>query len=111
MAGGHTMQTYDYNALLDERSFAERERSFVRRTLPVGEVYRNSNGVQYLGGDAGSRFQYEIVRLSEGAFLLATDCLRNADARARQIVTEGDWVHIQFRINGDGQEVFPDAGV
>jgi AraC family transcriptional activator of pyochelin receptor len=48
----------------------------------------------------------ETVKFSDDAFLLATDLspLPGPNDLHRQIVNHADWVHIQFRVSGDGFE-------
>jgi len=71
---------------------------------PVSEIYQGCGGIQLRSTDENSGYVEEIVRLSERAFLLASDCAAKGNQQERQTLSDTDWVHIQFRVRGGGRE-------
>jgi AraC-like DNA-binding protein len=45
-----------------------------------------------------------VVQLTDDALLLASDAVSNEDLVHRQVLNGSDWIHVQFRLSGDGQE-------
>jgi AraC family transcriptional regulator, transcriptional activator of the genes for pyochelin and ferripyochelin receptors len=103
------MQATNYTTLLNQGSLASRIAA--HRAMHIEEIYRNGNGVLYRGRGREHRYTSEIVRLTADAILLATDCFDNAESRKNQIIEDGDWIHIQFRLNGGGHENCRQIGV
>src|SRR5690349_12013815 len=106
-----TMQAINYSSLLGTDAPQPGQHIRSRGNAELVEVYRHHDGVQYKSREGAAPFFHEIVRISQDALLLATDCSAGADAFARQIVDQDDWVHVQFRIDGDGYESLPESGV
>lgn len=96
------MQTVNFSAALENDGGMRR--TMARRALSIDEAYRTRDGVQYRASDGSGRYFHEVVRLDEGAILMCTDAVQNTDVQTRQIVTEDDWLHIQFRLSGEGQD-------
>lgn len=105
------MQAVNYRSLLDADRAGGGPLIRTRDGAELIEVYRDDRGVQYRSLHNAVPFFHEIVRLGEDAFLLATDCSGGADAVARQVVDQGDWIHFQFRLDGDGYESVPQSGL
>ena len=76
-----------------------------RGAATIEDVYDAGDGIQYRTPDAAHRLLQDRARLSEGAMLLATDYAPAEDLRQHQIVADCDWIHIQFRLSGGGQEI------
>src|ERR1700689_1486198 len=95
------MQPIDFSQLLNQR-FAQEV--MPPEAAPADGVYRNNDGIQFRSRDRNGGLVQDIVRLGRGALLFASD-YSNGDAQLHhQSVTDSDWVHIQFRINGGGCE-------
>jgi AraC family transcriptional regulator, transcriptional activator of the genes for pyochelin and ferripyochelin receptors len=100
------MQTIDYSEYLDPRA----ARAFVSPDVTLDEeVYGGDDGIQFRS--EGSRRVWECVRLTEGAFLLASQDPAGDVLNYRQCVSGSDWVHIQFRLSGGGCENLSGTGV
>lgn len=63
------------------------------------------------GGDRGITYSFhdgegvqEVLRVENDLLLILCDSNRVEEATQKQIVTEGDWIHIQFRLSGRSQE-------
>jgi len=95
------IQTIDYASILDE--------SWTGGLLPAGacaadDFYLERDGVHFRSKKQDARLSQDMVRLSDRAFLFASEyALRDAQLH-RQIVTQSDWVHVQFRLGGSGRE-------
>jgi hypothetical protein len=44
------------------------------------------------------------MRVAGAGLLLSTDCSAGEERISRQIVSDWDWIHVQFRMDGDGYE-------
>ncbi|HVK79662.1 MAG TPA: AraC family transcriptional regulator [Verrucomicrobiae bacterium] len=97
------MQPFDYSQLLETHD---------RPWGPQSErLYHQGDGVQYRSEANSDDLLQETVRLNDSAFLLASDFAINTDQTHQQIVTGSDWIHVQFRLNGGGQESIGGAHV
>src|SRR5687768_14956104 len=102
------MRAINYRDLLADSEVPAPVQAARQRSATIVEVYRDGNGYQYRS-QAGSRpYFHEIVRLGEEALLLSTDTYADSGGVGWQVVDGSDWIHIQFRFDGDGYEVFPD---
>jgi len=70
----------------------------------AAQVYQGGEGVQFRSTVRGRECFHERVQLSDRAFLLATDSSPDGDDDYRQVVSDEDWIHIQFRVAGAGVE-------
>jgi AraC family transcriptional regulator, transcriptional activator of the genes for pyochelin and ferripyochelin receptors len=104
------MRSSNYGTLLEGRYEGRAERIAAARSLPIREAYRNGNGVQCVTADGSGRYFQEVVRISKDALLISTNSVQNVESVARQVVTDGDWVHVQLRFSGKGSESFTDVG-
>lgn len=93
------VQAIDYSRLLDRAT----SYTFLSPDLVLDEAsYRGEQGIKFCS-ERGRRL-WECVRLAEGALLIASRDHGSGVQRHRQVVTQSDWVHIQFRLNGGGFE-------
>jgi AraC family transcriptional regulator, transcriptional activator of the genes for pyochelin and ferripyochelin receptors len=72
--------------------------------VPAQGVYGSRDGLQLRTAGRRSQLVQEIVQVTDGAFLFASDFSPTGESLHRQVVNDSDWVHIQFRLNGGGQE-------
>jgi AraC-like DNA-binding protein len=72
------------------------------------EIYDSQDGLRYSLSKGPLVGTSEIVRIADGVILLASDLQCQSTISRRQVVTNGDWIHIQFRITGSGTEM-PDG--
>jgi AraC family transcriptional regulator, transcriptional activator of the genes for pyochelin and ferripyochelin receptors len=102
------MQAIDYSKLLDSPAI----RTFVpSEAMPDEDIYQRDEGIQFRSRHERHHVYQEIVRLSDGAFLFASED-SSVEARPyQQVVSDSDWVHIQFRLSGGGCEDIPRVGV
>lgn len=98
------MNLVNYNTLLDRAACAWREEALAARNIAIDELYRSGDGVRYASRSGQTIYSHEVFRLAENALLLSTDCAVEADTYIQQIVDDGDWVHLQFRLNGEANE-------
>lgn len=96
------MSTLDYTQLLER---ANLDRFAASGATLDQDLYDGGAGVQMRTTDGDAQMTFEAVRLSENAFLLASEYKLQKKVMQRQIVEGGDWVHFQFRIKGCGREV------
>jgi AraC family transcriptional regulator, transcriptional activator of the genes for pyochelin and ferripyochelin receptors len=103
------MQAIEYSKLLD---------STIIRTLVPTEaihdegIYQRDDGIQFRSRSEKHCIFQEIVRLGDAAFLFASqDRSRDVAPPHYQVVHDGDWIHIQFRLSGGGREDIARAGV
>jgi len=90
-----------FNRLLDP--------GFVAQVVSPGSVqahgvYQRNEGLQFRTPERRSRLVQEVVHLTDGALLLASDYSLSDASVQHQVVSDSDWIHIQFRLNGAGQE-------
>lgn len=101
------MQVIDYSKFLDSTAV----RLFVpSEAIPDEDIYDCNQGIRFRSQER-HRICWESVRLAEGAFLLASQDYAGEVLTYRQRVSESDWVHIQFRLNGGGCENIARTGV
>jgi AraC family transcriptional regulator, transcriptional activator of the genes for pyochelin and ferripyochelin receptors len=84
------------------------EATLVQRVLPLGAepiqgTYGDCEGLQLRTLGRGRQLSCDVVRLTDDALLLATD-VPAGGGQHQQAVNDADWIHIQFRLNGDGHE-------
>ena len=96
------MSSLDYTQLLDRANLDRFAAGGA--TLDQG-LYDDGSGVQMRTAHGDAQMTFEAVRLSEDAFLLASEYKLQQKIVQRQIVEGGDWVHFQFRIKGCGREI------
>lgn len=100
------MQTLDYTSFLDRAA----ARALVSADVTLDEdIYECDQGIQFRS--EGNRHVWECVRLAEGALLLAAQDSVAEMLSHRQVVNQGDWIHVQFRLNGGGCEDIARTGV
>lgn len=102
------MQPIDFSRFLE--STAE------HGVIPAGGVlstglYQGRDGIQFYVRAQNRVAVQDIVRLSERAFLFVSQGPPGCTEQQEQIVSDGDWIHIQFRLNGGGREHIPAAEV
>lgn len=102
------MQPIDFSRLVDTPGV---ENFSLRGVAPAEEIYQGCGGIQFRSQDKDSRFIEDRVRLSDRAFLFASDYASAGGQRHRQVVNDSDWVHIQFRLSGGGRETVSQADV
>jgi AraC family transcriptional activator of pyochelin receptor len=92
----------DFSCLLDAK--------LMQRLVPPGSsptegIYGGSDGLQIRTGGERAQLAQEVVQIADGALLFASDFSPpQSDSCHQQLVAGSDWVHIQFRLNGAGQE-------
>ncbi|MBI1199003.1 MAG: helix-turn-helix domain-containing protein [Phenylobacterium sp.] len=91
------MQVTDYRTLIDPT------KTYGGLASTDG-VYAAGDGVQYRSSEHDGLFFHEAVRLSDEAYLLATEVAPTEDSRHIQVVDGDDWLHLQFRFKGGGFE-------
>src|SRR5690349_13321229 len=91
------MQVTDYRTLIDPT------KTYGGLASTDG-IYAAGDGVQYRSSEPSGAFFHEAVRLSDEAFLLATEVAPTEDGRHTQLVDGDDWLHLQFRFKGGGFE-------
>jgi AraC family transcriptional regulator, transcriptional activator of the genes for pyochelin and ferripyochelin receptors len=96
-----TASSFDFSRLLDS-AFAEKV--VPPGCVPAQGVYGGRDGLQFRTTGRNSQLVQEVVQVTEGALLLASDFLPTGESLHHQVVNDSDWIHIQFRINGDGHE-------
>ena len=85
------------------------EGTLIQRVLPleaepIEGLYPDCDGLQLrTRGRVGHQLSCEVVRLTQDALLLATD-VPAGGGQHYQAINDSDWVHIQFRLRGDGHE-------
>ncbi len=100
-----TAQGIDYNDLFN-RSLAKQV--YGAEPYPKGMYYDDDQGFLITTEEDGIRYTQDLVRFSSDCFMLASSAIPAplpAVARHRQLIGEEDWLHIQFRLGGDGHEV------
>lgn len=99
------MQITDYRTLVDP------SKTYGGLASTEG-VYASGDGVQFRSPEQGVTFFHEAVRLSDEAYLLATEVSPTGDSSHTQLVDGDDWLHVQFRFKGGGfEQVGPDHHV
>jgi AraC family transcriptional regulator, transcriptional activator of the genes for pyochelin and ferripyochelin receptors len=102
------MQAIDYSKLLDSPTL----RAVVPQEAIQSEgLYSRGEGIQFRLNYQAHPVLQEMVRLGDEAFLFASENSTGIGEPYRQVVSDSDWVHIQFRLNGGGHETFLGAGV
>lgn len=99
---------FDFRRLLDT--------SFTPQILAPGCVqaegmYEAGEGVQFRTAGFRTQVEQEIVQITEGALLLASDASGSDGSFHEQLIRDSDWIHFQFRLTGGGQERVSDADV
>jgi AraC-like DNA-binding protein len=97
------MQIFDYSRLVDATT------GLWGPQTP--HTYHQGDGVQFLSEQRRGDLLQETVRLSDRAFLLASDFAPEVQQPHQQIVNGTDWIHIQFRFSGGGFENISDRHV
>jgi AraC-like DNA-binding protein len=98
------MQTIDFTELIDP---AVLQTVVPKDASLVEGLYESGEGAQFKSHHQARRISQEVVRLAEGALLMASESESEKTTTCQQVVTGSDWVHIQFRLTGGGQETFP----
>lgn len=99
------MQPVDYNRILEHPFPSRRKHRACAAEIPIREIYRDKFGMQQMAADGSGIYFNEVARISEaGALLVCTESCENYESETRQIVSDGDWIHVQFRVDGDGSE-------
>lgn len=91
------METLDYTA-----SF--RGEIAPSGSMKVDGLYEPGDGVQFRSCDHRAMLTSEMARLTDDAILLLGDHLPDGAGKHRQIVPDGDWIHLQFRYSAGGFE-------
>jgi AraC family transcriptional regulator, transcriptional activator of the genes for pyochelin and ferripyochelin receptors len=94
--GIDAMQVLDYCALIHNTPALGRS--------PVSGIYEYGDGVQVRAAGRDRGLISEVVRLGDEALLLAGDYVPDGNTMHRQIVSQKDWVHLQFRFSAGGSE-------
>jgi len=95
------MQAIDFNRFLDTKAV---DQLMPQGALRVDGIYHCADGLQMrIPGRDGELVQ-ETVRISDHALLFASDFSPGCAQRHRQLVSESDLIHIQFRLSGGGRE-------
>jgi AraC family transcriptional regulator, transcriptional activator of the genes for pyochelin and ferripyochelin receptors len=72
--------------------------------IKVSTPYGNNQGVVYKYNQQGIPNLLEVCRLSDDIFLILSHCKSMTRSAVTHSIGGGGWVHIQFRIQGQGQE-------
>jgi AraC-like DNA-binding protein len=95
------MQTFDYLRFFDA-DYVTRNAAFEQ--FSVAERYGSGSAISYrLLGQSCTGYQ-EVVRLADDLLLIIGEVSPIAESIGQQIITDGDWIHIQFRLSGGGEE-------
>ncbi len=92
---------FDGSRLLYERSL---ERIVPAGSVLANDVYVGHQGQQFRTLGRKSQLVQDVVRLTDEALLLASGFAPTEEFEQTQIVNDSDWIHIQFRLNGGGEE-------
>lgn len=95
------MQALDFSRLIQSGA---RERMMPSWATADDITDSGADGILFRSTTSAGRFVQNIVRISERAFLFASDHPTTGGHRQYQRVADCDWLHIQFRINGAGLE-------
>jgi len=102
------MQAFDYSKILDNATL---EAVVPQEAMQSEGLYRHGEGIQFRLNYQTHPVLQEVVRLGDEAFLFASENSTGIGEPYRQVVSDSDWVHIQFRLSGGGHETFLGSGV
>lgn len=75
------------------------------RVIETRRPCEDSGGIEYVLAVARGEGRQEAVRFTDELFLLTGYTAPCAKGAHRQVVTDGDWIHIQYQVRGSGHEV------
>lgn len=104
----YTTPVFDFRSLLDT-DFAQQ--IVAPGCSPADGMYEGQDGVQFRTQGAKGRLLQEIVQVTDDGLLLASDSSSTTDSSHEQVVSDTDWVHLQFRVSGGGKERVSNASV
>jgi AraC-like DNA-binding protein len=102
------MEAIDLARVLDNNGL---ERAFGPGGMPVEDAYGGCGGMHVRASRGQRGLIQDVARLSDGAFMLASDYRPGQKLAHRQVVRTSDWVHIQLRLSCGGRETVDDAAV
>lgn len=91
------MDVIDYSSLL----YDDTSRIYA---APVSGLYERGDGVQFRSTGRHHSLISEVSRVGDGSLLLAGDYAPVGAVKHRQIVSEENWIHLQFRYSAGGTE-------
>jgi len=94
-------KAFDFRRLLDA-TFAQQV--LADDCVPAEGIYEGRDGMQLRTGGPRSQLVQEAVQVTEGALLFASDSSAAGSWTHKQLVSDSDWVHFQFRLSGGGEE-------
>lgn len=100
------MKAIDYSKFLEPDHVADSG----LQVLASRELYGDHRGIEYRYDMARGKGRQEAVGFDNELFLIAGDVTPCPPGVQRQVVTDGDWIHIQFRAGGRAREVLPQGG-
>lgn len=77
--------------------------------VPIDGLYQQGDGAQFRSFGSGGTLVSEVVRLTDNALLLAGDYSPQGASAHRQLVSDDDWIHMQFRYSAGGFELMSDG--
>lgn len=79
--------------------------------LTWGQVYNGQPGIRcgFSGGD-NMQGVLEVLSLDKDVILVLNHCHQYPSQAMQQIIGDGGWMHLQFRLNGTGAETLGDGG-
>lgn len=93
----------DYQRLLDPDSMGA---SLAGADIEVDYPYLEGFGIRYRMTTADVRGEIEVVRLAEDAVIMFSDVSGGGEIAQRHVVSDGDWIHMQFRLTGLSTDEF-----
>jgi len=98
----YTGEGLDFRTLLD---CAFVQRVVCPQGVAMDGMYQGRDGVLFrTHGGPRSLVMQEIVQVEEDVLLLACNWSPLGELRQKQLVGDSDWIHIQFYLEGSGQE-------
>jgi len=79
------------------------------KILEARQLYGDQSGIEYRYDVLNGQGRQEAVRFDDDLHLLFGEVAPYKQSVKHQIVSEGDWIHIQFRVSGGGNECVGDG--
>lgn len=97
----HSLRQFDYGNLF---SFREAEAVLGQRFLGHVRAERDRHGHSVRGALQPGGGHVEYCSFDGDVLLVASELPEGLSGRSTQLISDGDWVHIQFRLSGGGTE-------